>query len=180
MVQGRIERVEGADGEQFRVVHDIREAVLAVGGQGGLVHGLGEQFEGDDFRAEAVWVEVVARDVVVGVVAVSGGVFSLVEADQVVDFPAPDQRVVGAHADHEIRTVRGGGPMHTREHVLFRSPEGVDALRPQVADKHFVAPGIGQGDDQIVGQLRARATPHHPVDDGQAVQVQQGFAGQAA
>ena len=50
----RIERVEGADGEQFRVVHDIREAVLAVGGQGGLVHGLGEQFEGDDFRAEAV------------------------------------------------------------------------------------------------------------------------------
>ena len=42
---------------------------------------------------------------------------------------------------------------------MFRSPEGVDALRPQVAGKHFVAPGIGQGDDQIVGQLERAQRP---------------------
>ena len=41
-----------------------------------------------------------------------------------------------------------------------------------MAGKHFVAPGIGQGDDQIVGQLRARATAHHPVDDGQIAQAE--------
>ena len=170
-LQPRFCGVEGAQAEAGGIVPEVVEAVFALGCLASLgVQGV-QEFAGEDFRAEAVGPEVVAGDVVIGVVPPA----CAVKVHQAVHGFAPDKGVIRTDAHHQPGVRLTGGQAEAGQHILFRPGQAGHAAPLKVLQQDAVQGGIRYGHHQSIQAGGGFEATDDPIDKGHVTQAEQGL-----